>query len=109
MLTIGSPQLARNLIVNLQGIHTGAYKPYVKRYEPMHEEALKIRKGCIQFDIVDKPYANRCQTQTDTVQTLLRSVRYLSHYEAEACKPYANEGKTHKRLSEFCVIGVHPI
>ena len=109
MHTIGSPQLARNLIVNLQGIHTGAYKPYVKRYEPMHEEALKIRKGCIQFDIVDKPYANRCQTQTDTVQTLLRSVRYLSHYEAEAYKPYANEGKSHKSLGECCAIGVHPI
>ena len=52
----------------------------------MHKEVLKIRKGCIQFDIVDKPYANRCQTQTDTVQTLLRSVRYLSHSEAEAYK-----------------------
>ena len=72
----------------------------------MHKEVLKIRKGCIQFDIVDKPYANRCQTQTDTVQTLLRSVRYLSHSEAEAYKPYANEGKSHKSLGELALSGV---
>ena len=75
----------------------------------MHKEALKIRQGCIQFDVVDKPRAHRCQTQTYPVQTILHSVRYLSHSEAEAYKPYVNPEISHKSLGEFCVIGVHPI
>ena len=43
------------------------------------------------------------------MQTILHSVRYLSHSEAEAYKPYVNPEKSPKSLGEFCVIGVHPI
>ena len=43
------------------------------------------------------------------MQTILHSVRYLSHSEAEAYKPYVNPVESHKSLGEFCVIGVHPI
>ena len=74
----------------------------------MQKEALRIRQGCIQFDVVDKPRAHRCQTQTYPVQTILHSVRYLSHSEAEAYKPYVNPVESHKSPSDFLAIGVPP-
>ena len=79
-----------------------------KDTNPMQKEALRIRQGCIQFDVVDKPRAHRCQTQTYPVQTILHSVRYLSHSEAEAYKPYVNPVESHKSPSDFLAIGVPP-